>query len=265
MTDSPRSPVRGAGSPPPSGSTPVSPGTPDARGSRNVAEAAVEAALTAFARDGYAPTKLGTLSEESGVSKRMLHYHFGDKQGLYRAAMSRAVNLLIPPPEVLNRSYTVPVEGVRRFVDAIFHRFLQNPDAARLVIRENLDPVLDKGSTLDIDEVSEVVLHIERLLLLGQDSGAFRPDISAEDILVMVCSLCMFRESNSEIAWRITRVDMRTQRNIEGLRRMTIDAVLAFLTSNIPASGYESYAEPDPAPVQAVVSADDVYDIDNVY
>ncbi len=226
-------------------------------------DAAAAAALVIFAREGFARTTLTAVAEESGVSTRMLHYHFGDKPGLYRAAMARAVTLLIPPQEVLNRSYTVPVEGMRRFVDAIFHRFLQNPAAARLIVRENLEPALEKGVGLEIEEVSEVILHIERLLLLGQDSGAFRPGISADDILVMVCSLCMYRESNSEIAQRITRVDLRTQRNIEGLRRMAIDTVLAFLTSNIPGSGYGSYVEPDAVPVEAPASSGEIYDVDS--
>ena len=36
---------------------------------------AVDIALTHFAREGYAATKLDTIAREAGMSKRMLHYH----------------------------------------------------------------------------------------------------------------------------------------------------------------------------------------------
>ncbi|WP_245945758.1 TetR/AcrR family transcriptional regulator [Corynebacterium senegalense] len=214
------------------------------------AEAAAASALEVFARHGYEATKLQTLADATGMSKRMIHYHFGDKRGLYRACLTRAIHLLTPPQEVLNRSYAVPVEGMRRFVDAIFHRFLHNPGAVRLVLRENLDPVLAEGDTLKPHELSEVLLHLERILLLGQDSGAFRPEVSADDILIMLCSLCLFREGNHRTAHNLTQVDLRSQRNVEGMRRMAIDTVLAFLTSNIPPSGYGSYLEAEAAPEQ---------------
>ncbi|MDY5785571.1 TetR/AcrR family transcriptional regulator [Corynebacterium sp.] len=222
---------------------------------------AVKTALNVFARDGFEAARLQDLSAESGMSKRMLHYHFGDKNGLYRAAFELAIRQLTPPPEVLSRTYAVPVEGMRRFIDALFHRFLQHPAAVRLVLKENLDPALPHGDASKVPELSDTTLHIERLLLLGQDSGAFRPDVSADDILLMLCSLCALRASQAHTALGLTRVDLSTQRNTEGMRRMTIDTVLAFLTSNIPPSGYGSYVEPTAAPLP-VDDTDDVYDFD---
>lgn len=223
---------------------------------------AVDIAIATFAREGFDATKLQSLADGADMSKRMLYYHFGDKRGLYRAALARAVRQLTPPQEVLSRSSSVPVEGMRRFVDAFFHRFLHHPDAARLVLRENLDPVLADGDDLQLQELSEVVLHVERLLLLGQDSGAFRPGISADDILVMLCSLSIFREGNMHTTAGVLGVDLANQRNTEGLRRMAIDMVLAFLTSNIPPSGYGSYLEPAAAPKRSDDEPAEFYEVD---
>lgn len=222
------------------------------------------AALTAFARDGYADTKLEQLATDTGMTKRMIHYHFGDKKGLYLRALRIALSRVAPPEDVLDRSYAVPVEGMRRFVDALYHAFLDNPDAVRLVIRENVDPVLGEDEAALLPGATDVTLHVERLVLAGQDAGAFRPGISAVDVLILVTSLSSFRVGSGVTALHVGHVDVDDQRNIDGIRRLVIDTVLAFLTSNIPDSGYESYVQPaaTPAPDDAVPPSEfsDVYD-----
>ncbi|WCZ39468.1 TetR/AcrR family transcriptional regulator [Corynebacterium jeddahense] len=210
----------------------------------------VDAAITAFARDGYAAVKVEALAKQTGMTKRMIHYHFGDKRGLYMRALQVALERVSPPDEILNRSHAVAVEGMRRFVDALYHAFLDNPDAVRLILRENLDPVtVDEDATV-LSGAGAVALHAEGLLLAGQDAGAFRPGITAVDLLTLISSLCFFRVGNAMTAQRVSRVDLGTRRNIDGMRRMVIDAVLAFVTSNISYSGYESYLEADQIPVE---------------
>lgn len=223
-------------------------------------DSVVRAAVSAFSRDGFAGVTVETLAKLTGMTKRMIHYHFGDKRGLYLAALRYATDSLAPPENVLNRSHAVPVEGMRRFVDALYHTFLHNPDAVRLVLRENLDPVVEADDAAPLTGAREVTLHAERLLLAGQDAGAFRPGITAVDLLALISSLCFFRVGNAATAQHLSRVDMESRRNVDGMRRMVIDTVLAFLTSNISYSGYESYLEAAPAPTEAA-EPDELFDI----
>ena len=213
-------------------------------------DSVIRAAVTAFARDGYASVTVETLAKQTGMTKRMIHYHFVDKRGLYVAALRHALGQLAPPENVLNRSFAVPVEGMRRFVDALYHTCLDNPDAVRLVLRENLDPAVEADDAALLTDAREVALHAERLLLAGQDAGAFRPGITAVDLLALIVSLCFFRVGNGVTAQHLSRVDLESRRNVDGMRRMVIDTVLAFLTSNISYSGYESYLEPAPSPAE---------------
>ena len=222
-------------------------------------ESVVRAAVSAFARRGYSGVKLDGLAKKTGMTKRMIHYHFGDKRGLYLAALKEASGRIAPPAEISNRSYAAPVEGMRRYVDALYHAFLDNPDAVRLILRENLDPVAAEEDAATLAEANDVLLHVERLLLAGQDAGAFRPGISAVDLLTLIASLCFFRIGNGLTALSVSDVDLESRRNVDGMRRMVIDTVLTFLTSNIPHSGYESYLESSPASVEdpaGIYSAD---------
>ncbi|MCT1452700.1 MULTISPECIES: TetR/AcrR family transcriptional regulator [unclassified Corynebacterium] len=220
---------------------PLSGGEPADKADSATLDRAVDIALTHFAREGYAATKLETIAREAGMSKRMLHYHFGDKRGLYHRALTRAAWSFSPLQEFLDRSYAVPVEGIRRFVDVLYNRMIQHPDSIRLLLRENLDPVLTPEEINAARNDSEVLLQIERLLLMGQDAGAFRPGVSATDVVVLIASLTFFRVGNHAAVEEFGSINLLSPANTEGMRRLTIDAVLTFLTSNIPNSGYESY------------------------
>lgn len=239
-------------------------------------ERVVDIALSHFARQGYATAKLDAIAREAGMSKRMLHYHFGDKRELYRRALSRAARSFSPPQEFLDRSYAVPVEGIRRFVDVLYNRMTQHPDSIRIFLRENLDPVLNPDEISAVRNDSEVLLQIERLLLMGQDAGAFRPGISATDVVVLIASLTFFRVGNYATLEEFGQINMLSPANTEGMRRLTIDSVLTFLTSNIPDSGYGSYLtysapeapesagdeEPSEGDYIAETLIDDIYDPD---
>lgn len=219
-------------------------------------DAAIAAAIPVFARRGFADAKLDEIAKQSGVSKRMLHYHFSDKRGLYLSSLAAALSHTAPADEVLNRSYAVPVEGMRRFVDVMFHGFLEHPDCVRLLLRENLDAVLALEEFGSDHRDNDVTLHAERLLMLGQDAGAFRPGICAEDLLTLIVSLCEFQVAHARTSYAVSRVDFADRRNVDGMRRLVVDAVLAFLTSNIPPSGYDSYLV---SSAESKVAAADIY------
>ncbi|MEH0147340.1 TetR/AcrR family transcriptional regulator [Corynebacterium sp. Q4381] len=220
-------------------------------------EEAVAVALAMFARDGYEGTKLDAVARACGVSKRMLHYHFGNKAGLYQRALSLAMERVAPPERLISRNYAVPVEGMRRFVDATFHSFRDHPECVRLLLRENLDPTTDVDDSGSDAREHSVLLHLERILMQGQDAGAFRPGISADDVLALTVSLCEFQVAHTATAYTVSRIKVDDPRNVEGLRRLVIDTVLAFLTSHIPHSGYDSYLVSEPAP--ETIDVADIY------
>lgn len=203
-------------------------------------DSVVDVAIKQFSRFGFAETKLESIAQESGMSKRMIHYHFGDKKGLYLRALSTAAQRLNPPEDALEIDTTVPVEGVRKLVDWLFRERVANPEAIRMLVWETNQQILDPAQQA-IADVAGVALHLDRLLLLGQDAGAFRPGISANDIFTLISSLTVYRVTNQVMVENMLGVNFNTQENIDGMHRLAVDAVLAFLTANIPASGHESY------------------------
>lgn len=205
------------------------------------AASVVDIAVSEFARCGFADTRLESIARDSGMSKRMIHYHFGDKRGLYVRAVVRAIEQLHPPEKEIPLDTGVPVEGVRKLLDALFRQFISHPDAIKLLVMENFLDETTPEELMSFTGGSSLTLRLDRLLLLGQDSGAFRPGISSIDVYTLMTSIIFNRQVGHSMTRKLFGVDLLDDTNTAGLHRLLVDSVLAFLTSNIPGSGQSSY------------------------
>lgn len=142
----------------------------------------ITVALKRFSRKPYSDAKLESIARNSGVPKSAILKHFGDKKNLYHSTLAEAVRRLQPPAEALTIDSAIPVDGVRQVVEAIFQRFVDEPDCLRMVQMENLQRVLKLPELAPLINQSEVILQLDKLLMVGQDAGAFRPGISAYDV-----------------------------------------------------------------------------------
>ncbi|MDU0479399.1 TetR family transcriptional regulator [Staphylococcus chromogenes] len=204
----------------------------------------VEIALHRFSLDGFDETRLEPIAQESGMSKRMIHYHFGDKKGLYQEALKLAIKQLRPEPQDMELESTVPVEGVRKVVEVIFQQIMTHPHAVRLLVLENLFSHGGLTENSPLADQSAVLLQMDKLLMMGQDAGAFRPGISAIDVYSIITSLCFHRTVYHATFSNLYNIDLLDDVNLEGNRRLVVDTVLAFLTSNLNASHEVSYLQP---------------------
>lgn len=96
------------------------------------------AAEELFAARGFDGTAIRDIAGKAGVNGAMIHYYFGNKEGLYRAllegAASRVRALLI---ETTGGSGSTR-ERLARFVDAYAAYMLSQPNLARILYREML-------------------------------------------------------------------------------------------------------------------------------
>ena len=54
----------------------------------------VEAASEVFGTRGFAATSVGDIAERAGISKPLIYNYFGSKEGLLRACLHRAIDIL---------------------------------------------------------------------------------------------------------------------------------------------------------------------------
>lgn len=97
-------------------------------------EALLDAALTAFARDGYEAVRVESVAAAAGVSVGSVYVHFESKQGLYVAAVERAFHLFEEAMDAAyadGRSPAAQVDAAGR----VYHGLaVEHPEVFRLVV-----------------------------------------------------------------------------------------------------------------------------------
>lgn len=221
----------------------------------------LEVALKKFAELGFNDTRLEAIAKESGMSKRMIHYHFGDKKGLYQRCLVLAIKQLRPTIAEMELDSDVPVDGVKKIVEAVYLRYNNHPEAIRLLLVENL---MNHANLMDgqpLADQSSITLQLDKLLMLGQDMGAFRPGISAQDIFTLIASIAMFRVTVHNTTINLYNIDMMDEANTRGMAHLAVDTVLAFLTSHISSRDQISYVSPMGTNETREVTEGSAYDI----
>ncbi|MFC3266974.1 TetR/AcrR family transcriptional regulator, partial [Camelimonas abortus] len=222
--------------PPPAGPPPGAAAAPAGAARRRDAEATrrriLKAAQDAFARDGYAGARIDRIARAAACNVQMIYRYFGDKEGLYLAALE-AIYLHIRSHErQLRLTTAAPAEGVRRLVEFTFDYLRDNPNFVAMVRNENL---MEGRFVRRLRSVSEtanpLVETIGDLLRRGAQSGDFRTPMSAMDLYLTVLGLCvthcaqrhtlsaMFRFDFSDPAWQARR------------REQVVQLVLRYLTA----------------------------------
>ena len=77
----------------------------------------IKAASHVFARNGYEGAGIRAIVAEADVNQAAINYHFGGKEGLYRAVLQAALRALMKDDDASQNPDTLPREAaLRRFV-----------------------------------------------------------------------------------------------------------------------------------------------------
>ncbi len=154
------------------------------------AERILSAATRTFAERGFDGTTLQAISDDVGVTKQTLLYHYPSKDKLRLAVLDtlfahwreRLPAILQAVTSGLDRFDGLTSEMVRFFVD--------KPDWARLVTREMLDNP-DETRELLADNLRPWILLIAQYIRDGQKSGIIYEDVHPEAYVMEVIVLAI--------------------------------------------------------------------------
>lgn len=172
------------------------PPTPDTglRASRD-AEATREALLAAatevFAERGFDGARVDAIAARAGVNKAMIHYHFGSKEGLYRAIVASTLGHALERLGAITAERRPAAERLRAFIESFAEIALRRPSFPTMMV----DEAISGGRHLD-DELFDLFFGVFRLVRQivedGIAEGSFRPVDPLLTHLGLIGSLLFF-------------------------------------------------------------------------
>lgn len=111
--------------------------TPRPRDADATRASILDAAETVFCARGFSAATTSAIAAEAGVTKSLLHHHFGSKENLWRAVVERRFDAYARLQWDLLERPELDLSAFRDSVDALFRFLGANPEFVRLRAWEN--------------------------------------------------------------------------------------------------------------------------------
>lgn len=161
---------------------PQSPTSRRGRTSKISRERILDASLVEFAKHGYEGATTASVARRIGVTQPLIHYHFGTKEALWRAAVEMAFAQMTPLLAGLGEpTGTDPREQLRTVVRRCVHFSAEHPEVSRLIIAESAVP----GPRLEwLTErfLRPLLGQVEESFRAARDAGVVK-DLSLESLV----------------------------------------------------------------------------------
>ena len=151
-----------------------------------VRERILSEATRLFAQNGVAGTSIQKIAEAAGITRPTLVYHFGSKAGL-RSAVLRSVvdHWRAELPRLLADAATRGGPRLDALLGALFAFFRNDPELARLIVREMLDQPEELGAMLRAELLPWTRL-LSDAIRFGQEGGTLRQDADPEAFTTLI-------------------------------------------------------------------------------
>ena len=185
------------------------------------------AALEEFARYGLGGARVDRIAERAGANKRMLYYYFGDKDGLFLAALEDRYAHIRSAERSLELEHLDPREALKRLVEFTWKYFLKHPEFMTLLNSENLHKGRHvKNSKRVRDMHSTLVETLRTVLRKGEAQGLFRKGVDPVQLYISIAGEGYFYLSNRYTLSQIFGRDLMGARALASRARHNADMIL---------------------------------------
>ncbi|MDI6025132.1 TetR/AcrR family transcriptional regulator [Corticibacterium sp. UT-5YL-CI-8] len=193
----------------------------------------IQIASEEFALNGLSGARIDEIAARTRSSKRMIYYYFGDKDGLYLAALENAYRLVRDGEAKLNIDGLPPREALTKLVEFTFDHHHRHEDFIRMVMIENIHHAqyLERSSAIRQLNITAIE-NIATIYARGVQDEQFRDGLDPVDLHWQVSALCFFNVSNRATFSRIFERDMGNAETLARLRQNAVEMVLRFVLRN---------------------------------
>ena len=132
------------------------------------------AAVKVFARNGFHTSRVGDIAEEAGVAYGLVYHYFKSKDELLETIFRDTWTQMLARVREVEASGVDAGEQVRQVTALLLRTWRRDPDLVRVLVREvTRSPHVQH----EIEEITEAMKALERIIERGQQSGEFRSEL----------------------------------------------------------------------------------------
>jgi AcrR family transcriptional regulator len=196
------------------------PGRPS--GDTEIRERLLEIALREFSTHGFRGVSVTTIAQEAGATPAMIHYYFGNKQGLYEAVLQHALGPILARLQAVRAE---PPEGedlLPRFIQGYMRLLAENPAVPSLIVRDVLSPGGQMRETFLKGFASRGGSGVRDLVKRAQALGRLRADLDPDLAALSLLSMAVFPFVGRPVAGRVLDYSLAPER-IDELAEHTLN------------------------------------------
>lgn len=189
----------------------------------------LDAAEEEFARGGMLGARTEAIAANTGVTKSMIFYHFGDKEGLYQAVLERAIAQRIRSIQKIDTHSCQPRDALRSLVAAFIDDVIINKNLPAIFFYEGIQ---NKGKYYGQIAVESIYRPFVDVIERGIASGQFRK-CDALHVSVNIMGMCVFyfcHHENLKHLWP-PGTDLLSKEMREQHKHEAVEQVVASLLS----------------------------------
>jgi AcrR family transcriptional regulator len=192
--------------------------------------AILHAATAEITAKGLTGARVDRIAKRAGVNKRMIYHYFGDKQGLYLAALEDTYAAIRHAEIGLNLGELDPLAAMRKLVLFTWQYFIDHPEFLSLLATENLNRAAYLKKSRRIRHLHvPLVDMISDLLERGAKQKVFRAGVDPVELYISIAALGFFYLSNRHTLSTIFGKELSAPARLARRGEHIVEVVLAFL------------------------------------
>lgn len=187
-------------------------------------------AITLFAEYGLSGARMEQIAEKAGTTKRMVVYHFKNKERLYVQALEYVYTRIRANEKALNLEALPPVEAMVQLVESSFDYHAAHPDFIRIICMENMQRGRYMRESAWIRDINRSALTLlEAILSRGQARQLFSKHVNARDVHRLISSFSFHHVANSYTFSLLFEDDTDAGAQLAYYRQMAVQVVLRYI------------------------------------
>jgi len=204
------------------------PGRPTEReGARDVRETLLEVAGQLFSQRGVNEVSLRELARAAGVTPAMVHYYFGDKQGLYEALLERALSRVLARVREIVAAEREDLEEIADLLRVVIGALSSERWIPSLIIREVIADTGRFRERFIRDFASQIARIVPQVLGRELAAGRLRRDLDLPLAFVSLLGMMAWPFAARPVLERVLGLDFEAedfaQRFSEHTRRLFLE------------------------------------------